>query len=67
MLPGTIETTLGIGNVPDELIAKDKDLYALKRYGKPEEVAHAIIFLLSDAAAWVTGTSLVIDGGRLLK
>ncbi|MBO4754633.1 MAG: SDR family oxidoreductase [Bacteroidales bacterium] len=67
VLPGTIETTLGIGNVPDELIAKDKDLYALKRYGKPEEVAHAIIFLLSDAAAWVTGTSLVIDGGRLLK
>ncbi|MBR5716319.1 MAG: SDR family oxidoreductase [Bacteroidales bacterium] len=67
VLPGTIETSLGIGNVPDELFAKDKDLYALKRYGKPEEVAYAIIYLLSDAAAWVTGTSLVIDGGRLLK
>jgi len=35
----------------------------LKRWGKPEEVAYAIIYLLSDAAAWVTGSSLVIDGG----
>ena len=67
VLPGTIETTLGIGAIPDELIVKDKELYALRRYGKPEEVAYSIIYLLSDAAAWVTGTSLVIDGGRLLK
>ncbi|MBR3540526.1 MAG: SDR family oxidoreductase, partial [Bacteroidales bacterium] len=67
VLPGTIETTLGIGAIPDELIVKDKELYTLRRYGKPEEVAHSIIYLLSDAAAWVTGTSLVIDGGRLLK
>ena len=67
VLPGTIETQLGTGAIPDELIAKDKELYALRRYGKPEEVAYAIIYLLSDAAAWLTGTSLVIDGGRLLK
>ena len=67
VLPGTIETTLGIGAIPDELIVKDKELYALRRYGKPEEVAYSIIYLLSDAAAWVTGTSLVVDGGRLLK
>lgn len=67
VLPGTIETTLGIGAIPEELIAKDKELYTLKRYGKPEEVAYGIIYLLSDASAWVTGTSLVIDGGRLLK
>ena len=67
VLPGTIETTLGIGALPEEMIAKDKELYALHRYGKPEEVAHAIIYLLSDASAWVTGTSLVVDGGRLLK
>ena len=67
VLPGTIETQLGTGTIPDELIAKDKEHYVLRRYGKPEEVAYAIIYLLSDAAAWVTGTSLVIDGGRLLK
>ena len=37
--------------------------YPLKRFGEPEEVAYAVIYLLSDAAKWVTGSSLVIDGG----
>jgi len=67
VLPGTIETSLGVGALPEEMIAKDKELYALKRYGKTEEVAYGIIYLLSDASTWVTGTSLVIDGGRMLK
>lgn len=40
--------------------------YPLKRHGKPEEIAYAIIYLLSDAAAWVTGTALKIDGGYSL-
>ncbi len=31
--------------------------------GKPQDVAHAITFLLSDAARWITGTTLVVDGG----
>jgi NAD(P)-dependent dehydrogenase (short-subunit alcohol dehydrogenase family) len=37
--------------------------YPLKRYGEPEEIAYGIIYLLSDASSWVTGHSLVIDGG----
>jgi len=37
--------------------------YPLKRYGEPEDIAHGIIYLLSDASSWVTGHSLVIDGG----
>ena len=41
--------------------------YPLKRYGKPEEVAFAIIYLLSDASAFTTGASLVIDGGFTLQ
>jgi NAD(P)-dependent dehydrogenase (short-subunit alcohol dehydrogenase family) len=40
--------------------------YPLKRYGKPQEVAYATIYLLSDASAWVTGTHLIIDGGFTL-
>lgn len=66
--PGRIQTPL-IENrlLSEEDVAKDVDLYPLKRYGRPEEVAHAIIYLLSDAAAWVTGTNLVIDGGRSLR
>ena len=67
--PAMIET--GIldkdGAVSAEQIGIDISKYPLKRYGKPEEVAHAIIFLLSDASSWITGTSLKIDGGRTLE
>ena len=65
--PGTIVTALGVGALPEEIQQKDLELYPLKRYGRVEEVAYGIIYLLSDAAAWVTGTTLRIDGGRMLK
>ena len=66
--PGMVETEL-VQNLifSDEELATDKAKYLMKRYGKPEEVAWAIIYLLSDASAWVTGTQMVIDGGVLLK
>lgn len=35
----------------------------MKRRGKPEEIAQAMLFLMSDAAAWITGIDLKIDGG----
>ena len=65
--PGMIETKLIHENLTDEEREKDMAEYPLKRYGKPEEVAWAIIYLLSDASAWITGSSLVIDGGFMLK
>lgn len=65
--PGMIETKMIYENLTDEDREKDMFDYPLKRYGKPEEVAWAIIYLLSDASAWVTGSSLVIDGGFMLK
>jgi NAD(P)-dependent dehydrogenase (short-subunit alcohol dehydrogenase family) len=37
----------------------------LRRLGTPEDVAHAAVFLVSDASAWITGQTLVIDGGAL--
>lgn len=66
--PGRINTIL-IENAAFSEKDRERDLerYPLKRYGEPIEVAHTIIFLLSDAAAWITGTSIVIDGGRSLK
>lgn len=62
--PDMVETPLiHRGTITEEQLAKDMQNSPLGRYGKPEEVAYAAIYLLSDAAAWVTGTSLVIDGG----
>lgn len=66
--PGMINTPL-VKNTrfSDDDLKRDMEQYPLKRYGEPKEVAYAIIYLLSDAAAWVTGSNLVIDGGRSLK
>ena len=69
VLPGMVETPLILDKetLTEEQLDDDRNLYPLKRYGKSEEVAHAIIFLLSEASGWITGTELVIDGGRSLK
>jgi 3alpha(or 20beta)-hydroxysteroid dehydrogenase len=39
---------------------------AIPRIGVPEEVADALVYLVSDESSYVTGTSLVVDGGQLL-
>lgn len=63
LAPGPIETTL----VKAMHTAADREkwtrLMALKRYGTPEEIAGLVAYLLSDAAAFVTGTTMVADGG----
>lgn len=66
--PGMVETALiSRGQVSAEQHEKDKENYPLGRYGQPVDIAHAIIYLLSDASSWVTGTALKIDGGFTLK
>ena len=68
VLPGTIETEfINSENFTDADKQKDLNLYPLGRYGKPADIAYGIIYLLSDASAWVSGAELVIDGGRMLK
>ena len=68
VLPGMVETKLiNSGTYTDEDKQKDLNLYPLGRYGRPTDIAHGIIYLLSDASVWVTGLELVIDGGRMLK
>ena len=61
--PGRVETSLINDGLGEEYRAKDIEKYLLKRYGKPEEIAYGIIYLLSNASSFITGTSLVIDGG----
>jgi len=64
--PGMVKTNLTIA-IPDDEIAKDIARYPLGRYGLPEEVAYAAIYLLSDATKWMTGSILTIDGGLTLR
>jgi NAD(P)-dependent dehydrogenase (short-subunit alcohol dehydrogenase family) len=65
--PGVIETNIFSKEViTKEQIQEEVKKYPLKRYGKPEEVAYATIYLLSDASAWITGSHLLIDGGYTL-
>ena len=62
--PGMVNTPLiGGGAISDEQLKADMERYPLKRYGEPVDIAYGIIYLLSDASSWVTGHSLVIDGG----
>lgn len=68
IFPGMIETPLIYGGgISDEQLKADAESYPLKRYGKPEDVAMGAIYLLSDASSWVTGQSLVIDGGKTAR
>lgn len=60
--PGYIDTPLIAGADP-EMKQQLVDLHPLGRLGKPEEVAKAVLFLASDDASFITGTSLLIDGG----
>jgi len=66
--PGVIETSIfDSGAITEEQLEEDKKRYPLKRFGQPEEVAYAVIYLLSDASKWVTGSNLLIDGGYTLQ
>jgi meso-butanediol dehydrogenase/(S,S)-butanediol dehydrogenase/diacetyl reductase len=65
--PGTIQTPIW-----EPILAKDPQVferlarwYPLGRVGQPADIAKAALFLASDDAAWITGTTLVVDGGLL--
>lgn len=55
---------LSSGTITDEQLKKTMELYPLGRFGVPQDVAWAMIYLLSDASSWITGVNLPIDGGR---
>lgn len=65
--PSRVKTSLIQNSVySEEEVAKDLQTYPLKRYAEPEEIANSIVFLLSDAASYITGHALIVDGGKTL-
>jgi NAD(P)-dependent dehydrogenase (short-subunit alcohol dehydrogenase family) len=70
--PGTIDTPMlqrdlsGMNrDEADRFLAQVEAANALGRIGRPEEIAQVVVFLASDAASYVTGTTVVADGGYL--
>lgn len=65
--PGMIDTDIFSDSaITDDQLKDDMKRYPLGRYGRPEEVAYAVIYLLSDASSWTTGSNILIDGGYTL-
>jgi 2-keto-3-deoxy-L-fuconate dehydrogenase len=70
IMPGAIETPMlktGFGRRDDPEAAREasRQRHAMKRFGRPEEIAEAALFLASPAASLITGTALAVDGGWL--
>jgi 3-oxoacyl-[acyl-carrier protein] reductase len=64
--PGNIMTEgVSAGRSPEFVAAMERSV-PLGRLGTPRDVAHAVLFLASDEAAYITGTTLIIDGGQIL-
>ena len=67
ILPGIVNTQLVRDNIAQGLVDRDSLVRSipLKRMGEPEELASVVEFLLSDRASYITGQSIVVDGGAL--
>ncbi len=68
--PGQVDTPLLRNSVkafdnPEEIIRETEVKLPMKRLGKPEDIARAALFLVSDDSSWTTGASFVVDGGSL--
>ena len=66
ILPGGTDTPANHANLPgapEGTRAFVNGLHALKRLGRPEEVAQSALHLASDASSFITGVALLVDGG----
>ena len=62
VVPGFIETDM-TAKLPPQIRQQSLEHIAMKRFGRPEEVAAAVTFLASEAAAYILGQTIVVDGG----
>lgn len=66
LLPGGTDTPMNVANAGDagpEVLDFINGIHALKRIAAPEEIAQAALFLASEESSFVTGTSMLVDGG----
>lgn len=62
--PAMVWTDLILSDGTDEeQLKEDEQRYPLKRYGTPEDIANLVVYMLSDASAWMTGSNVKISGG----
>lgn len=61
--PAMVWTDLALVGATKEELERDQQKYPLKRYGKPEDIAHLCIYMLSDTSTWMTGSCVDITGG----
>ncbi len=64
--PGIIETDMSNFTKTEQGRAFALGIQALKRIGQPDDVGDVVAFLASDAARWITGATIPVDGGSLL-
>lgn len=69
VVPGQVQTAANreFANKAPEVAALTTQAIPMGRGGEPEEVAEAILFLLSDAASYITGVELPVDGGKIAQ
>jgi NAD(P)-dependent dehydrogenase (short-subunit alcohol dehydrogenase family) len=65
--PGLVLTETALDAVGDNVLAAFLEVMALPRHGRPDDIAAAIAFLLSDDSAWITGQTLSVNGGRAFR
>jgi NAD(P)-dependent dehydrogenase (short-subunit alcohol dehydrogenase family) len=67
--PGWIDSDMFQRAIKDDALRKEKILnrIAMRRFGSPEDIGHTVVFLASDAARYITGVRLSVDGGATVN